>query len=77
MSADNDPVFQIEDDRIYFPTLTDVSSLEEKPINFPAPAPFSQKNEPGGLRPVQSLDEVDSIAQNSAEMLKALISTSP
>ena len=65
-------IFRIEGDRITFPTLVDVSTYREEPVDLAAPEPFSQSNEPGGLRSVQSLDEVCEIAQRAATDTKRL-----
>ena len=65
-------IYRKEGDRITFPTLVDVSTFREGPIDLAAAEPFGQPNESGGLRPVQSLDEVCEIARKAAVSTKRL-----
>ena len=66
-------VIRISEERVEFPTLVDVSSLESKPVSLPVPGSFGQPNEFGGLRHVRSLDEVCEIARRAAVETESLL----
>ena len=67
-------IFKIEKGRVTFLYLNNVGTLnnDSEPIDMAAPKSFRQCNESGGLRPVENLQGVSSIASEAADTTKQL-----
>ena len=63
----NQPVYREEGGRLLFPTLRNISGLEAGEVSLAAPKSFGQPNEHGGLRSVNSLDEVCALASEASQ----------
>ena len=73
--SQNERIFVIDGERkrTIFPSLNNVSGIDEKPVEMASSSePFGQRNESGGLRKVESLDEVCEIARGAAEDVRRL-----
>lgn len=68
-------VFRRENGRILFHTLRDAGKLDPEIIEVPEPESFNQANESGGLRHVESLEEVCEIAMHAADETKKFLGT--
>ena len=72
---ERDPsVFTIAEDIITFHYLTDIGALngQPQPVELPASNFFEQGNEPSGLRSIESLEDVCTIAREAAAETKRL-----